>query len=127
MVTFALYTALLSFGFAFLLLLGAHYVTYKLWGELHKIKCYIAGTFLISVVFGAWSVVQPKPMLASWGFVAYVLTVAGAGLGTVAGWWIDHKGDQRERHQRELESLKRHVRILEMLLEAQEHDGAVSE
>lgn len=113
----AISSGILATLFAALLLTVAHYLSLRLWGILHRLVCYAAGVALIAAIYAAWCLAQPAPIPAWWGWLAFAAIVGGAGVGTILGWLADHQGDKREQRERELEGLKKQVRLLERRLD----------
>jgi hypothetical protein len=104
-----LISTILAVCVSFLLLGLAHFCARRLWGELPQLICYVAGVGLILVVYGAWSAAMGE----LWAFLALAAIVAGAGGGTVLGWWADAVAERREHTTQALEALQKEVRVLE--------------
>lgn len=104
-----LISTILSVIVSFLLLGLAHFLARRFWGALPQLLCYVAGVSLILVVYGVWCLA----MDALWAFLALLFIVAGAGAGTALGWWADALAERRDQMLRELDAMRKEIRVLE--------------
>ena len=89
-------TGLIATVIALLLLFGLHCATQLATGrELGRLVCYAIGCGTILALLGAWCVVQPAEIPAWWTWLTAVAITAGAGLGTMAGYWLDDRAALR--------------------------------
>jgi len=89
-------TMLVAAAMALLLLFGLHWATQTAAGrELNPLTCYVIGCTSILALLGLWCLVQPGKIPAWWAFAAAVSITGGAGLGTMAGHWLDDRAALR--------------------------------
>lgn len=82
---------------AFFVFLATHWGSRELFGDLGKLASYIVGTALITAIYLGWCLFQHTPIPALIGWAAYAAITVGAGLGTLAGHFVDnHTGLYRQ-------------------------------
>lgn len=97
-VVWAVGTALVAVVLAFLLLAASHWAAGLIIGrELGVVACYVAGCSLMGLVYLGWALAQRVPIPALWGWLAWGGILAGAGLGTMLGHWLDDRAAERTR------------------------------
>lgn len=79
--------ALIATALAFCALALSHFVAAKLTGsDLPKLICYVIGCALIAVIFSTWCLLAGHRE----SMIAFLLILAGAGLGTGFAYAVDH-------------------------------------
>ena len=117
------YSSMLVAGaFAFVTLGFAHFASQAWFAEdLPKVVCYVVGLLLIGAVFSAWCLVnQNSPALLA--FAAFCAIVVGAGIGTMAGHYLDSRRSAKNQIavlENELQHQRARVAALERQIESE--------
>lgn len=113
------------------LMAAAHYASPRVVGrDLHRLEAYAVGCALgIVLPFVAWvvlwSLASGRTMPVGLAPVGLMCIIAGAGLGTGLGWWLDARAGRRAKAQMERGSLE--ARFREMEARARELEALLDE